>query len=124
MSTVGVEWDEELVGLLDQGSQPVRLAAREFTNLAVRVVIHQDRTERFDGRERLHFSRQLDRSHANQVRPSIRMCSDEAALASIKVFDPVTVPFSIRDELRRLRAQVEQLGQENRGWGRSLMHPR
>src|ERR1700687_4108654 len=41
------------------------------------------------------------------------MCSDEAAMASIKVFDPVSVPFSVLEELQQLRAQVEQLRQEN-----------
>src|SRR5215208_3184875 len=41
------------------------------------------------------------------------MCSDEAAMASIKVFDPVSVPLSILEELQQLRARVEQLRQEN-----------
>jgi transposase len=41
------------------------------------------------------------------------MCNDEAAMASIKVFDPVSVPLSVLEELHRLRAQVERLGQEN-----------
>src|SRR5512142_913430 len=41
------------------------------------------------------------------------MCSDEAAMASIKVFDPVSVPLSVLEELQQLRAQVEQLRQEN-----------
>src|SRR4051812_43364813 len=41
------------------------------------------------------------------------MCSDEATMASIKVFDPVTVPLSVLEELQQLRAQVEQLRQEN-----------
>ena len=35
------------------------------------------------------------------------MCSDEAAMASIKVFDPVSVPLSVLEELQQLRAQVE-----------------
>ena len=34
-------------------------------------------------------------------------------MASIKVFDPVSVPFSVLEELQQLRAQVEQLRQEN-----------
>src|SRR6202171_475107 len=41
------------------------------------------------------------------------MCSDEAAMASIKVFDPVSVPRSVLEELQQLRAQVERLRQEN-----------
>jgi transposase len=41
------------------------------------------------------------------------MCSDEAAMASIKVFDPVSVPLSVLMELQQLRAHVEQLRQEN-----------
>src|SRR5512143_225003 len=41
------------------------------------------------------------------------MCSDEAAMASIKVFDPVSVPLSVLEELQQLRAQVERLRQEN-----------
>src|SRR3954452_5355972 len=34
-------------------------------------------------------------------------------MASIKVFDPVTVPLSVLEELQQLRAQVEQLRREN-----------
>ena len=34
-------------------------------------------------------------------------------MASIKVFDPVSVPLSVLEELQQLRAQVEQLRQEN-----------
>ena len=34
-------------------------------------------------------------------------------MASIKVFDPVSVPFSVLEELQQLRAQVEQLRQEH-----------
>jgi transposase len=34
-------------------------------------------------------------------------------MASIKVFDPVTVPLSILEQLQELRAQVEQLQREN-----------
>ena len=34
-------------------------------------------------------------------------------MASIKVFDPVSVPFSVLEELQQLRALVEQLRQEN-----------
>ena len=34
-------------------------------------------------------------------------------MASIKVFDPVSVPFSDLEELQQLRALVEQLRQEN-----------
>jgi transposase len=41
------------------------------------------------------------------------MCIDEAAMASIKVFDPVAVPLSVLEELQQLRTQVEQLRQEN-----------
>src|SRR6266545_710364 len=41
------------------------------------------------------------------------MCSDEAAMASIKVFDPVSVPLSVLEGLQQLRAQVERLRQEN-----------
>src|SRR3954447_3063217 len=41
------------------------------------------------------------------------MCSDEATMASIKVFDPVTVPLCVLEELQQLRAQVEQLRREN-----------
>jgi regulator of replication initiation timing len=41
------------------------------------------------------------------------MCSDEAAMASIKVFDPVSVPLFMLEELQQLRAHVEQLRQEN-----------
>src|SRR5512132_1967897 len=41
------------------------------------------------------------------------MCSDEAAMASIKVFDPVSVPLSVLEGLQQLRARVEQLRQEN-----------
>ena len=36
---------------------------------------------------------------------SSRMCSDEAAMASIKVFDPVSVPFSVLEELQQLRTK-------------------
>src|SRR3954468_19253471 len=41
------------------------------------------------------------------------MCSDEAAMASIQVFDPVSVPLSVLMELQQLRAHVERLRQEN-----------
>src|SRR3954467_14758370 len=41
------------------------------------------------------------------------MCSDEAAMATIKVFDPVSVPLSVLEELQQLRALVERLRQEN-----------
>ena len=34
-------------------------------------------------------------------------------MASIKVFDPVSVPLSVLEELQQLRAQVERLRQEN-----------
>jgi transposase len=34
-------------------------------------------------------------------------------MASIQVFDPVSVPLSVLEELQQLRAQVEQLRQEN-----------
>jgi transposase len=38
---------------------------------------------------------------------------DEVVMASIKVFDPVTVPRSVLEQLQQLRAQVEQLRREN-----------
>jgi transposase len=41
------------------------------------------------------------------------MFRDEVGMASIKVFDPVSVPFSVLEELQQLRALVEQLRQEN-----------
>src|SRR3954451_7311142 len=41
------------------------------------------------------------------------MCRPEATMASIKVFDPVSVPLCVLEELQQLRAQVEQLRQEN-----------
>jgi transposase len=41
------------------------------------------------------------------------MCRDEAEMASIKVFDPVSVPVSVLEELQRLRAQLERFRQEN-----------
>src|SRR4051812_2010816 len=41
------------------------------------------------------------------------MRNDEAAMASIKVFDPVSVPLSVLEELQQLRAPVERLRQEN-----------
>jgi transposase len=41
------------------------------------------------------------------------MCSGEAAMASIKVFDPVSVPLCALEQLQQLRAEVEQLRQEN-----------
>ena len=41
-------------------------------------------------------------------------------MASIKVFDPVSVPFSVLEELQQLRAQVEQLRQENERLRREL----
>ena len=34
-------------------------------------------------------------------------------MASIKVFDPVSVPLCVLEELQQLRAQVEQLRREN-----------
>ena len=34
-------------------------------------------------------------------------------MVSIKVFDPVSVPFSVLEELQQLRALVEQLRHEN-----------
>src|SRR3954454_8534968 len=48
------------------------------------------------------------------------MGSDEAAMASIKVFDPVTVPLSVLEELQQLRAEVERLRQENERLRREL----
>ncbi len=41
------------------------------------------------------------------------MCCSEAVMASIKVFDPVSVPLSVWEELQQLGAQIEQLHQEN-----------
>src|SRR3954465_10504238 len=41
------------------------------------------------------------------------MCRPEVAMASIKVFDPVSVPLCVLEELQQLRAQVEQLRREN-----------
>src|SRR3954463_12615791 len=52
------------------------------------------------------------------------MCSDEATMASIKVFDPVSVPLSVLEELQQLRAQVEQLRQENERLRRELEEAR
>jgi transposase len=37
----------------------------------------------------------------------------EATMASLKVFDPVSVPLCVLEELQQLRADVEQLRQEN-----------
>jgi hypothetical protein len=41
-----------------------------------------------------------------------------AAVASIKVFDSVSVPCSVLEELQQLRALVEQLRRENQRLGR------
>src|SRR5512132_3848782 len=41
------------------------------------------------------------------------MCSDEAAMASIKVFDPVSVPLSVLEALQQLRAQAAPLRPQN-----------
>lgn len=41
-------------------------------------------------------------------------------MASIKVFDPVSVPLRVLEELQRLRAQVEQLRRENERLQREL----
>jgi transposase len=41
------------------------------------------------------------------------MQRDEVVMASIKVFDPVTVPLSVLEQLQQLRAQIEQLRREN-----------
>jgi transposase len=48
------------------------------------------------------------------------MCSAEVAMASIKVFDPVSVPLSVLEELQQLRAEVERLRQENERLRREL----
>src|SRR3954471_17953671 len=48
------------------------------------------------------------------------MCSAEAAMASIKVFDPVSVPLSVLEELQQLRAAVERLRRENERLRREL----
>src|SRR5262245_33099553 len=42
-----------------------------------------------------------------------RRPSPEVAMASIKVFDPVSVPLCVLEELQRLGAQLEQLRREN-----------
>jgi TolA-binding protein len=49
---------------------------------------------------------------------------NEAAMASVKVFDPVSVPFSILEELQQLRGQVERLRQENERLRRELQAAR
>ena len=48
------------------------------------------------------------------------MCSAEVAMASIKVFNPVSVPLSVLEELQQLRAEVERLRQENERLRREL----
>src|SRR2546430_14654342 len=48
------------------------------------------------------------------------MFRDEVGMASIKVFDPVSVPFSVLEELQKLRALVEQLRRENERLRREL----
>ncbi len=45
-------------------------------------------------------------------------------MVSIKVFDPVAVPFSVLEELQQLRAQVEQLRRENERLRRELEEAR
>jgi transposase len=45
-------------------------------------------------------------------------------MASIKVFDPVTVPLSVLEELQQLRAEVERLRQENERLRRELEEAR
>src|SRR6516165_2761073 len=52
------------------------------------------------------------------------MCCAEVAMASIKVFDPVTVPLSVLEELQQLRAEVERLRQENERLRRELEEAR
>jgi transposase len=52
------------------------------------------------------------------------MGSDEAAMASVKVFNPVSVPLSVLEELQQLRAQVEQLRRENEHLRRELEEAR
>src|SRR3954470_21498328 len=52
------------------------------------------------------------------------MCSAEAAMASIKVFDPVSVPLSVLEELQQLRAEVERLRQDNERLRRELEEAR
>src|SRR5262245_62945176 len=52
------------------------------------------------------------------------MCIAEVAMASIKVFDPVTVPLSVLEELQQLRAEVERLRQENDRLRRELAEAR
>ena len=45
-------------------------------------------------------------------------------MASIKVFDPVSVPVSVLEELQQLRAQVDQLRRENERLRRELEEAR
>src|SRR4051795_4421977 len=52
------------------------------------------------------------------------MGSDEAAMASIKVFDPVSVPLSVLEEVQQLRAEVERLRQEDERLRRELEEAR
>src|SRR5215831_8881052 len=52
------------------------------------------------------------------------MCIAEVAMASIKVFDPVSVPLSVLEELQQLRAEVERLRQENEHLRRELEEAR
>ena len=49
---------------------------------------------------------------------SSRMCSDEAAMASIKVFDPVSVPFSVLEELQQLRAKSSNSARRTNAFAR------
>src|SRR3954465_1022510 len=52
------------------------------------------------------------------------MGSDEAAMASIKVFDPASVPLPVLEECQPLRAEVERLRQENERLRRELEEAR
>ena len=45
-------------------------------------------------------------------------------MASIKAFDPVSVPLSVLEELQQLRAEVERLRQENERLRRELEEAR
>src|SRR6185437_4900306 len=55
---------------------------------------------------------------------SSRMCSAEGPMASIKVFDPVSVPLCVPEGLQQLRAEVERLRQEDERLRRELEEAR
>jgi predicted HTH domain antitoxin len=75
MSTVTVELDDELVALLNQGSQPVRQAAREFIVLELyrRKTISSGKAAHLLGMSRWEFIR-----HASRLGiPFFEMTEDE-----------------------------------------------